>query len=87
MQANGCFLLRDARKENKTKGRISKRVLPENKARQNFPKNKNFLRPDTHTYVCVSGGKKFLSFGKFGVLCFLVTPALRFALLPYYQRV
>ena len=26
-------------------------------------------------------------FGKFGVLCFLLTPVLRFALLPYNQRV
>ena len=25
---------------------------------QNFPKNLNFLPPDIHTYVCVSGGKK-----------------------------
>ena len=25
--------------------------------------------------------------GKFGVLCFLVTPVLRFPLLPYYQRI
>ena len=24
----------------------------------NFPKNQQFLAPDTHTYVCVSGGKK-----------------------------
>ena len=26
--------------------------------KQNFPKNQPFLLPDTHTYVCVSGGKK-----------------------------
>ena len=39
-----------------------------------------------HTYVCVSGGKKFSFFGKFGVLCFLVTPVLKFALLPYCRR-
>ena len=37
----------------------------------NFPKNKHFLPPDTHTYVCVSPGKKCSFFGKFGVLCFL----------------
>ena len=49
-----------------------------------FPKNKHFLPPDTHT--CVSGGKKCLFFGNFGVLCFLETPVLRFALLPYYRR-
>ena len=32
--------------------------------------------------MSVSGGKKCLFFGKFGVLCFLETPVLRFALLP-----
>ena len=37
-------------------------------------------------YVCVSGGKKCLFSGNFGVLCFLETPVLRFALLPYYRR-
>ena len=36
--------------------------------------------------MCVSGGKKFLFFGKFGWLCFLVTFILRFALLSYYRR-
>ena len=51
-----------------------------------FPENKHFLPPDTHTYVCVSGDKKCFFFGNFGVLCFLETPALRFALLPYYRR-
>ena len=25
---------------------------------QNFPKNQHFLPPDTHTFMCVSGGKK-----------------------------
>ena len=34
-----------------------------------------------------SGGKKCSLFGKFGVLCFLETPVLRFALLRYYRRV
>ena len=34
-----------------------------------------------------SGGKKCSFFGKFGVFSFLVTPVLRFALLPYYQRI
>ena len=28
-----------------------------------------------------------LVFGKFGMLCFLVTPVLRFILLPYYQQI
>ena len=36
---------------------------------------------------CVSGGKKCSFFGKFGVFCFPVTIVLRFALLPYYQRI
>ena len=31
-------------------------------------------------------GKKCSFFGKFGVLCFLVTSVLKFPLLPYYQR-
>ena len=45
-----------------------------------------FLTSDTHTYVCISGGKKCSFFGKFGVLSFLETPVLRFALLSYYRR-
>ena len=40
-----------------------------------------------NTYVWVSMGKKCSFFGKFGVLCFLETPVLKFALLPYYRRV
>ena len=51
---------------NKAKGRISKRVFEESKARENFRKT------------------NILFFGNFGVLCFLQTPVLRFALLPYY---
>ena len=38
-------------------------------------------------YVCVSESKKCLFFGNFGGLCFLETPVLRFALLPYYRRI
>ena len=53
----------------------------------NFPKNKHFLPPDTYTHVCISGGKKCLFVGKFGVLCFHETPVLRFALLPCYRRI
>ena len=66
---------------NKAKGRISKRMFQESKARQNFQKANI-----SYKYVCVSRGKKCLSFGNFGVLCFLETPVLRFALLPYYRR-
>ena len=52
-----------------------------------FPKNKHFLPPDTHTYVRVSGDKKGLFFGNFGMLCFLETPVLRSVILSYYRRV
>ena len=44
------------------------------------------ISSDTHTYVYVSGGKKCSFFGEFGVLCFLETPVLGFAFLPYYRR-
>ena len=49
-----------------------------------FPNNEHFLLPDTHTYVCVPGGKKCSFFGKFDVLCFLETcfQGRPFALLP-----
>ena len=67
------------------KGRISKRVLQENKAHQ-ISEKRTFLIPDRHTYVRVSGGKKCSFIGKFIVLYFLVTPVLRFALWPYYRR-
>ena len=36
--------------------------------------------------ACVSGGKKCSFFGKFGVLSFLVSFVLRFALWPYHTR-
>ena len=49
-------------------------------------KSQHFLPPDTYMYVCASGGKKCWFFGKFGVLCFLVTPVLRFSLLPFDLR-
>ena len=52
----------------------------------NFRKNKHVWPPDTHTYLCVSGGNKCSFFGKFDVLCLYKTPVLRFALLPYYRR-
>ena len=39
----------------------------------------------SHNTLYVSG-KKYSFFGKFGVLCLLVTPILRFAPLPYYRR-
>ena len=36
--------------------------------------------------MCAYRGKKCLFFGKFDVFCFLETPVLKLALLPYYQR-
>ena len=69
---------------NKAKGRISKRRYQENKARQIFRKT-NISYPLIRTPMCAyQGGKKCSFFGKFGVLCFLVTSVLRLALLPYY---
>ena len=45
----------------KAKGRISKRVSQGNKTRQIFRRTSiSSPPPDTHTYVCVSGGKKCL---------------------------
>ena len=51
-----------------------------------FSEKRAFLTLCSHTYVCKTGGKKCLFFGKFGVLSFLETPVLRFVLLPYYWR-
>ena len=65
----------------KCKRRISKQVLQENKARQ-ISRKTNIYFPLIRT----RGDKKCLFFGKFGVFFFLVTPVLRFALLPYYRR-
>ena len=52
---------------------------PRKQSTPNLSKSKHFLPHDTHTYVCISGGNKCLFSGKFGVLCFLETPVLRFA--------
>ena len=51
----------------------------------------HLLKPSSYFQIlllclCVSKGKKRSFFGKFGVFCFLVTPVLRLALLPYFQR-
>ena len=43
--------------------------------------------PDKRTYLWVSEGKKCSFFGKFGVLCFLVTNVLIFAVSPYYTSI
>ena len=71
--------------DNKTKRRISKRKLQENKARQIFRKTWIFTPCYAHV-MPVSGGKEFLFFVKFGVLCFFVTPVLGFSFLLYCRR-
>ena len=70
---------------NTAKGRISKRVFQENKARQIFRKT-NISYPLIRTRTCAYRGKKCSFFGKFDVPCFLEKPVLRFALLLYYRR-
>ena len=45
---------------------------------------KRVLRKIFHS-SCLLGVKKCSFFGKFGMLCFLKTPVLRFALLPCYR--
>ena len=49
-----------------------------------YKKTKHVKFSKKRSLVCIRGYEMFV-FGKFGVLCFLVTPALRFVLLPYYQ--
>ena len=67
----------------KAKGRVSKRLLQENMASQIFRKT-NISYPMIRTRLCAyQEGKKWSFFGKFGVLFFLVTPVLRFLLLPF----
>ena len=55
------------------------------KSTPNFWKNKHFLPRQTHTYVCLSGGKKCSFFGKLCVLFFLETPVLRFNFLSLFR--
>ena len=51
---------------NKVKERISKRIsrFTRQQSTPNFPKNKLFLPPDTHTHLSVSRGKKMFVFWK-----------------------
>ena len=63
-----------------------KRVFQEDKARQVFLKT-NISYPVIRTRTCVyQGVRNVRFFGKLGMLCFLETPVLRFALLTYYRR-
>ena len=60
--------------DNKAKGRISKRVFKENKARPNFPKNEHFLPHDTNMLVRVSGGKRCFFSENLACFIFLARP-------------
>ena len=51
-----------------------------------FSEKRTFLTSGMFTYACVSGVRNIRFFGKFGVLFFLETHVLRFALFPYYRR-
>ena len=47
-----------------------------------------FSQMPIRTRTCAyQGGKKCLFFGKFCVVCFLVTPIFRFAILPYHRLI
>ena len=81
---SGWFLLASATVQYQRKIQLFNSVQ---QSTPNTPKNEHFLPPNTDAYVCVSGYKKCSFFGKFGMLCFLETPVLTFALLPYYRRV
>ena len=53
-----------------------------------FPKNEHFLPRVRTMHTCAYQGIRNVLFcRKFGVLCFLETPVLRFALLPYYRQI
>ena len=66
-----------------TKVQISKRVLQGNKARQIFQKP-NISYPLIHTRTCAYQRERNVDFSENLVCSFLVTPVLRFTLLPYY---
>ena len=69
---------------NKEKGRISKRVFKKTK-QMKFSEKQTFLTP-WYAHARNTESKKWSFFGKFGVLCFLETPVLRFPLLPYCRQ-
>ena len=68
-----------------SKGQISNRVFQKKKKKNaKFSGNLSFRL--TLCYLCVSGGKLCLFFGRLGVLCFRVTPVLRVALPPWLKK-
>ena len=73
------------------KGYARSRPLPKSRAWWHSPSLFIFNFERTCAYqgvrmfVCISGSMKYSFFRKFGVLCFLETPILKFVLLPYYR--
>ena len=69
------------------KGESQSEYSKETKHAKFFGKTIMF-HPLTETRTCKNQGvRKYSFFGKFGVLCFLVIPVLRFVLLPYHQQI
>ena len=64
-------------------------VIRQKGASQNgcYKKTKQAKFPENPAFLSPAGVKKCLFFGKFDVLCFLVTPVLSYALLPYCGRI
>ena len=83
---SGCWIKDQNRLNRRWSGqRVNlKTEVTRKQSTSNFPDNEHFSPPNTHVFK--SGSKKCLLFGKFGVLCFLVTSGLRFAILPYHRR-
>ena len=76
--------LRKARNKCRKTRKADPSTVSRKQSTPSFSKMEHLLPPDTHTNMYISGGKKCSFFGKFGVLCFLEIPGLRFAFLPYY---
>ena len=54
----------------------------------NFSEKINIFYPLIRTRMCAYQGLRNVSFfGKFAIICFLVTSVFRFSLLPYYRRI
>ena len=60
--------------------------VPKKKKKKHAKFSGNLSFRLTLCYLCVSGGKLCLFFGRLGVLCFRVTPVLRFALPPWLKK-
>ena len=67
--------------------RRQKGVSRQSAKRAKISKKQKISYPLYAHVVRVSGGKKCSFFRKFGVLCFIVTYVLRFALLPCHRRI